>query len=76
MLTDKEKRFADKLKRYFQNEDEYNYKNVMSNAIKDKNFEKVIISYSLGQWQLSSTFDNDTRKYEKFYRYKPKGDDE
>lgn len=75
-MTFKQQRMIDKLKRYFDNEDEYNYKSVMSNALNDRNFEKVIITYSLGQYQLSSSFDNDGRKYQKYYRYKPKGDDE
>ena len=78
MLTDKEKRFADKLRRYFQNEDEYNYKNVILNALNDRNFEKAIqeIATPVTTYRKICSFANDTRKYHKFFRYKPKGDDE
>lgn len=78
MLTDKEKRFADKLRRYFQNEDEYNYKNIMLNALTDRNFEKAIqeITRPLTTQEKMITFGRDTRKYHQYYKYKPKGDDE
>lgn len=78
MLTDKEKRFADKLRRYFQNEDEYNYKNVISNALADRNFEKAVqeITRPLTTQEKMTSFGRDTRKYQQYYKYKPKGDDE
>lgn len=70
MLTDKEKRFANKLKRYFENEDEYNYKSTVHRAIEDSDFEKLILSMTVDRIAGGSAL----AKYKRLrhYEYKPK----
>ena len=77
-MTFKQQRMIDKLKRYFDNEDEYNYKNVILNALNDRNFEKAMqeMTAIVPSSKYNTSVVHDTRRYHKFFRYKPKGDDE
>ena len=70
-MTFKQQMMIDKLKRYFDNEDEYTYKNVMCNILRDKQFENLIIDYSVARLSpkgLPRT--PHPAKYERFYKYK------
>lgn len=72
-MTFKQQRMIDKLKRYFENEDEYNYKNIMCNILRDSHFEDLIIDYSIGRFNTKGLPRTPHQsKYEVFYRYKEK----
>lgn len=78
-MTFKQQRMIDKLKRYFDNEDEYNYKNVMFNAFGDSTFDKAIKKMACGSINgktFKTGFEDDVRRFRTQYKYKPKGDDE
>lgn len=76
-MTYKQQRMIDKLKRYFDNEDEYNYKNVVYNMINDRTYEDLILCLTLDKITASpSNRRGNPRKYLTSYIYKPKGDDE
>ena len=51
-MTFKQQRMIERLKRYFENEDEYNYKNVMCNILRDKHFEKLIIDSNFAPLEI------------------------
>ena len=75
-MTFKQQRMIERLKRYFENEDEYNYKNVMCNILRDKHFEKLIIDYSIGRLNVKGLGNSPhTSKYEHFYKYDWKEDE-
>lgn len=70
-MTFKQQMMIDKLKRYFDNEDEYNYKNVMCNILRDKHFEDLIIDYSVGRINAKGLPNYPhPAKYEHYYKYK------
>lgn len=77
-MTFKQQRMIDKLKRYFDNEDEYNYKSVVSNALNDRNFEKAMqeIAMPVSTEKYRTSIVHDTRRYQQYFKYRPKGDDE
>ena len=76
MLTDKEKRFVNKLKRYFENEDEYNYKSMVYRAIEDSDFEKVIHNMTVDRIAGGSALAKYNRQKHFVYKPKPMEDDE
>lgn len=69
-MTFKQQRMIERLKRYFENEDEYNFKNIMLNILRDKPFENLIIDYSIGRYNAKGLDRSPCpSKYEHFYKY-------
>lgn len=47
-MTEKQQKCVDRLKRYFDKEDEYNYKTIMSKTKTDKTFENMVQDMTIG----------------------------
>lgn len=76
-MTFKQQRMIDKLKRYFDNEDEYNYKSVINNMIDDRTYEDLILAFTVDKiTAYKNPRAGNVRKYRSYYVYEPKGDDE
>lgn len=69
-MTEKQKNFAKRLKKYFERKNDIEYSSVMTKAQHDNNFEKMIQSMTVGR--IAGR--NSLEKYHVKFDYKPKGE--
>lgn len=66
-MTDKQRAFAEKLKRYSENKDRYNYSELVSRMQHDEKFNDMVIAMTLGRTLGKSSLE----KFKFDFSYKP-----
>ena len=69
-MTLKQSIFAQKLKRYFERQADYNYSNVVSKMQRDQNYNDLIVAMTLGRSLGKSSIE----KFKYDFSYRPEGE--